>query len=42
MRSVYAHKTVTRGDAGNLGDMMGFHLADAIIGPDAYTRQGMR
>lgn len=42
MRSVYAHKTVTRGDAGNLGDMMGFHIADAIIGPDAYTRQGMR
>lgn len=42
MRSVYAHKTVTRGDAGNLGDMMGFHIADWILGPDAYTRQGMR
>lgn len=42
MRSVYAHKTVVRGDAGNLGDMMGFHLADWIIGPEAYVRQGMR
>lgn len=42
MRSVYAHKTSIREDSGNLGDMMGFHIADWIIGPDAYTRMGMR
>lgn len=42
MRSVYAHKTTVAGDAGNLGDMMGFHIADAIIGPDAYVRKGIR
>lgn len=42
MRSVYAHKTSIAGDSGNLGDMMGFHIADAIIGADAYTRKGIR
>lgn len=42
MRSVYAHKTVVRGDSGNLGDMMGFHIADWLLGADNYTRQGMR
>lgn len=42
MRSVYAHKTIVDGDRGNLGDMMGFHIADWLIGPDAYVRKGMK
>lgn len=42
MRSVYAHRTSITGDSGNLGDMMGFHIADAIIGADSYARKGMR
>ena len=42
MTSVYAHKTVVRGDSGNLGDMMGFHIADWILGADSYSRLGMR
>lgn len=41
MLSVYAHKTTVTGDGGNLGDMMGFHIADWLIGPDAYHRRGM-
>lgn len=42
MRSIYAHKTSVREDSGNLGDMMGFHIADWIIGPDSYIRKGIR
>lgn len=42
MRAVYAHKTIVDGDGGNLGDMMGFHIADWLIGPDAYQRKGMK
>lgn len=42
MLSVYAHKTTVTGDGGNLGDMMGFHIADWLIGPTAYQRKGMK
>ena len=42
MRAVYAHKTIVSGDGGNLGDMMGFHIADWLVGPDAYQRKGMK
>ncbi|MGY5765399.1 polysaccharide pyruvyl transferase family protein [Brachybacterium sp. DNPG3] len=42
MRSIYAHKTFFREDSGNLGDMMGYHIADWMIGPDAYVRKGIR
>lgn len=33
---------MVRGDSGNLGDMMGFNIADWILGADAYTWLGMR
>ncbi|WP_282852875.1 polysaccharide pyruvyl transferase family protein [Gulosibacter sediminis] len=42
MINIYAHKTTVRGDSGNLGDMMGFHIADWLLGPDKYRRLGIR
>lgn len=42
MASVYAHMAYVNRKDGNLGDKMGFHIADWIVGPDAYERLGMR
>lgn len=42
MRSVYAHITSVNQDRGNLGDLMGFHIADSILGPGKYRRLGIR
>lgn len=42
VRTVYAHMSYVRRDDGNLGDKMGFHIADRMIGADAYERIGMR
>ncbi|MFI7481843.1 polysaccharide pyruvyl transferase family protein [Kocuria sp. M1R5S2] len=40
--SVYAHMSYVNREDGNLGDKMGFHIADWMIGPNAYERIGMR
>ncbi|PBB08066.1 hypothetical protein CKW39_09565 [Kocuria sp. WRN011] len=42
MNSVYAHMTSLDQTAGNLGDRMGFLLADSILGAGKYRRQGIR
>lgn len=42
MNSVYAHITSLEQSTGNLGDRMGFLLADSILGADKYRRQGIR
>lgn len=42
MRTVYAHMSYVQRDNGNLGDKMGFHIADWMLGPSAYERLGMR
>lgn len=42
MRSVYAHITAVNSERGNLGDLMGFHIADAVLGPGTYRRWGIR
>ena len=41
-RTVYAHMTSVHREDGNLGDKMGFHIADWMIGPASYERIGMR
>ena len=41
-RSVYAHMSYVDRDDGNLGDKMGFHIADWMIGAGSYERIGMR
>lgn len=42
MNSVYAHMTSLHHTTGNLGDRMGFLLADSILGSGKYKRQGIR
>ncbi|MEW1978948.1 polysaccharide pyruvyl transferase family protein [Kocuria palustris] len=42
MKNVYAHITTVNSTTGNLGDMMGFHIADHILGDGAYRRLGIR
>lgn len=42
MKTVYAHITSVNAERGNLGDLMGFHIADRILGAGAYRRLGIR
>lgn len=42
MKHVYAHITSVHSARGNLGDLMGFHIADHLLGQDGYTRLGIR
>lgn len=42
MLSVYAHMTPIHAEKGNLGDRMGFLIADRMLGKSAYRRLGMR
>lgn len=42
MNHVYAHITSVHATHGNLGDLMGFHIADHLLGRDGYTRLGIR
>lgn len=42
MNHVYAHITSVHTTHGNLGDLMGFHIADHLLGRDGYTRLGIR
>lgn len=41
-KNIYAHITSVNHDRGNLGDLMGFHIADSILGPKNYRRLGIR
>lgn len=41
MIKVYAHLGPIHDKGQNLGDKFGFHIADFILGPDAYTKLGM-
>lgn len=42
IKTVYAHMSYVHRDNGNLGDKMGFHIADWMIGEEFYERLGMR
>ncbi|MGD7004235.1 polysaccharide pyruvyl transferase family protein [Kocuria palustris] len=42
MTTVYAHITSVQAERGNLGDLMGFHIADAVLGAGSYDRLGIR
>lgn len=42
MRNIYAHITSVNHDRGNLGDLMGFHIADTVLGSKNYRRLGIR
>lgn len=42
MKSVYAHITSVHAETGNLGDLMGFHIADRILGEGSYRKLGIR
>ncbi len=42
MTNVYAHITAVNAERGNLGDLMGFHIADAVLGAGSYDRLGIR
>jgi hypothetical protein len=39
---VYAHITAKNHPAGNLGDKMGYLIANRILGDDKYKKLGMR
>lgn len=42
MTSVYAHMAYVNRDNGNLGDKMGFHIADWMLGSESYLRLGLK
>lgn len=42
MKPIYAHITSLEQTTGNLGDRMGFLLADSFLGAGKYQRQGIR
>ncbi|MCT1803982.1 polysaccharide pyruvyl transferase family protein [Kocuria carniphila] len=42
MTSVYAHMAYVNRDDGNLGDKMGFHIADWMLGSASYQRLGLK